>query len=88
MASDTAAETSQPEGPSVEPPAEEAEEGSRFPHPTVWLRIREDVPGWLKWLLGVLPILAILGIFTFGCPASFFIHIIVHGNHNRGGHII
>lgn len=31
-------------------------------HPRELLRIREHVPGWLRWLLGVVPIAAILGI--------------------------
>ena len=33
---------------------------ARPPHPILSLRIREDVPTWLTWVLGVLPILAIL----------------------------
>ncbi len=27
-----------------------------------WLRIREDVPNWLRWALGVIPVFAVLGI--------------------------
>ncbi len=29
---------------------------------TGWLRIREDVPAWLRWSLGTVPILALLGL--------------------------
>ena len=27
-----------------------------------WLRIREDVPAWLRWALGVIPVAAVIGI--------------------------
>jgi ABC-type nitrate/sulfonate/bicarbonate transport system permease component len=48
-----------------------AEPASRTPgHArTAWLKIREEVPGWLQWLLGVVPIVLLLGLWwgvTFG----------------------
>jgi len=35
---------------------------SRAVHPRELLRIREDVPGWLRWALGVVPIAVLLGV--------------------------
>ena len=38
-----------------------------------FLRIREDVPTWMSWVFGVLPILAILGVWylvTAGAEAE------------------
>ncbi len=38
-----------------------------------WLRIRETVPAWLQWLLGIVPIAALLGLWwlvTGGGPAE------------------
>ena len=56
--------------PKLASPAEGPEPGARTapalppqaraPHPILSLRIREDVPVWLTWVLGVLPIFAIL----------------------------
>lgn len=38
-----------------------------------WLRIRENVPGWQRWLLGALPVLALVGVWwlvTAGATAE------------------
>lgn len=55
-------------------PGEEQEPKGKSPHPpsrpprpfdlgwTSWLRIREELPLWQRWLLGILPILALLGL--------------------------
>lgn len=49
-----------------EPEGEPAAAGRpAAPRPTGrggWLRIREEVPGWLRWALGVLPIIGLLGV--------------------------
>ena len=34
--------------------------GRRTSAPVGWLRIREEVPAWLAWILGILPIAALL----------------------------
>ncbi len=48
----------------AEPAAEQVATWSvpRAPGRLAWLRIREPVAGWLGWLLGAVPILAIIGI--------------------------
>lgn len=53
----------------------------RLPQPrlgwTSWLRIREELPLWQQWILGILPILALLGLWwliTYGAtPESRWI---------------
>lgn len=55
-------------------PAPAAAEAAAAPSVTGgWLRIREPVPTWLRWLLGSLPILALVGIWwavTAGATAE------------------
>lgn len=61
------AETSSPPVPAVAAATEAAAPRRR------WLVIREDLPAWQRWLLGVLPILALVGVWwalTFGATAE------------------
>jgi NitT/TauT family transport system permease protein len=51
------------EPPPEVPEEEQSANGREQPRQrTPWLRIREDVPGWLAVLLGIVPILALLGV--------------------------
>jgi len=50
------------EGARAEERSAGSDRGRMLLHPRQWLAIREEVPGWLRWGLGTLPILAILGL--------------------------
>jgi ABC-type nitrate/sulfonate/bicarbonate transport system permease component len=63
-----------PELPAGDPPARAAAEAAEAPSVAAgWLRIREEVPAWMRWLLGAIPIAALIGLWwavTAGATAE------------------
>lgn len=55
--------TAGPAAPAAEPPRP-ADAGAWGAVPLRWLRIRERIPAWLMWVLGAVPILLLVAVWT------------------------